>query len=78
MGLASALPEDAALRVRVTLDDVGDVTGDVASIRQIAKTPTVRIVFDAGQRASDYTDAISKLHSSAYIMGELIDSSSIG
>ncbi len=44
-------------------------------ISHLAKKPTVRVVFDEGAQPSDYVPALQKLHSVAYIMGTVLDSS---
>jgi hypothetical protein len=58
----------------VTLDNVSNPASELASLRQMAHTPTVRIVFDAGQDVTAYIGPINQFHSSAYIMGQLADS----
>jgi hypothetical protein len=59
----------------VTLDDVSNVNAELNSLKQLAHTPTVRIVFDTGEPPSYYLGPIQTLRTSAHIMGELVDSS---
>jgi hypothetical protein len=59
----------------VTFDDVGSVNAKVTSLSNIAKVPTVRVVFDKGTGASNYKTPIQRFRPEAYVMGELIDSS---
>lgn len=58
----------------VTVDDVSDVDAIVASSRSLARMPTTRIVFDEGQPASYYADAVNRMQPSSYLMGEILDS----
>jgi pheromone shutdown protein TraB len=53
----------------ITLDDVSNPAAELASLRQMAQVPTVRIVFDAGQDVLSYPGPIQQFHGSAYIMG---------
>lgn len=58
----------------VTLDDVSNINAIVASLTHLPYKPTVRVVFDPGMTAADYYPALVKLHSVAYVMGEIMDS----
>ena len=58
----------------VTVDDIANVSGIIASLKQIVYFPTTRIVFDGVNSASYYKSAIQQMNSSTYIMGELLDS----
>jgi hypothetical protein len=58
----------------VTLDDIANVSGIVASLKAVAHMPTARVVFDAGNAASYYKSAITQMRGSSYVMGELLDS----
>ncbi len=62
----------------ITLDDVSNVSDKVSSVRQIARFPTARIVFDPGMPATYYADPILQLRNVSYIMGQLADSSAMG
>lgn len=58
----------------VTLDDLSKLNGILISISKLPYRPTVRVVFDPGTSAADYYPALVKLHSVAYVMGEIMDS----
>ncbi len=58
----------------VTLADISNVTGTVSALRQVVQMPTARIVFDSQNSASYYRTAIQQMHSNAYIMGQILDS----
>jgi hypothetical protein len=59
----------------VTVDDVSNLTEILDSFKHFQRKPTTRIVFDVGTKPSDYSQAISTLQPSSYLMGELLDSS---
>ena len=59
----------------VTIDDVSKVSSELNALQQMAHKPTARIVFDTGEPASYYLGPIQTLGASAFIMGELVDSS---
>src|SRR6185312_2580947 len=59
----------------VTLDDVSNVTQEVASLQQLQRFPTARVVFDYSEKPAYYTSPLQKLRPAAYIMGEIADSS---
>ena len=61
--------------VGVTFDNVSKVAAKVTALSNIAKFPTLRVVFDAGTSPSDYSGALQKFRPVSYIMGELVDSS---
>lgn len=44
------------------------------SLASLARKPTVRVVFDYPQPASDYASAVAALHQAAYVMGQPLDS----
>ena len=58
----------------VTIDAVGNINKIVTSLSNLNIKPTTRIVFDEWQPASDYTNAVNKIHNVSYIMGEILDS----
>lgn len=59
----------------VTFDDVSNAAAGTYALQQIAKVPTVRVVFDKGEKASYYKGPITQFRSAAYVMGEVVDSS---
>ena len=58
----------------VTLDDVSKIDAIVTSLTRLPYKPTVRVVFDPGTTAAQYYPALVKLHTVAYVMGEIMDS----
>ncbi|MGT2510404.1 hypothetical protein [Cupriavidus basilensis] len=58
----------------VTLDDLSNLDAIVASLTNLPYKPTVRVVFDPGTSAASYYKALVRLHSVAYVMGEIMDS----
>jgi hypothetical protein len=58
----------------VTLDDVSNMSGILASLQRIPHMPTARIVFDYGQPPSYYAGPIQQIRPSSYVMGQLADS----
>ena len=58
----------------VTLDDLSKLNGILTSISKLPYRPTVRVVFDPGTSAAEYYPALVKLHTVAYVMGEIMDS----
>ena len=56
----------------VTLDDLSKLNGILTSISKLPYRPTVRVVFDPDMSAADYYPARVKLHSVAYVMGEIM------
>ncbi|RAO76082.1 hypothetical protein [Dyella jiangningensis] len=58
----------------VTLDDVSNINAIVTSLTKLPYKPTVRVVFDPGTTAAQYYPALVKLHTVAYVMGEIMDS----
>ncbi len=58
----------------VTIDDVSNVSGLVASLSALSTKPIARICFDAGKGPSDFASAISALSPVAYMMGQPFDS----
>jgi hypothetical protein len=59
----------------VTLDDVSNINAIITSLTKLPYKPTVRVVFDPGTTAAQYYPALVKLHTVAYVMGEIMDSS---
>jgi len=58
----------------VTVDDVSNLSGIIASLSALPKKPTTRIVFDEDQPPGAYTAAIRAIHPHSYILGEVLDS----
>ncbi|HWX66527.1 MAG TPA: hypothetical protein VNZ27_08905 [Rhodanobacter sp.] len=58
----------------VTLDDLSNINAIVTSLTKLPYKPTVRVVFDPGTTAAEYYPALVKLHTVAYVMGEIMDS----
>jgi hypothetical protein len=58
----------------VTIDDVRNVAGLVASLSALQAKPIARICFDAESSPSDFASAISAISPVAYIMGQPFDS----
>ncbi|MFC4763593.1 hypothetical protein [Dyella koreensis] len=58
----------------VTLDDLSNINAIITSLTKLPYKPTVRVVFDPGTSAAEYYPALVKLHTVAYVMGEIMDS----
>jgi hypothetical protein len=58
----------------VTIDAVSQLSAIVNSLSKLCKKPTTRIVFDEFVPATDYVNAVNKIHPVSFIMGELLDS----
>ncbi len=76
-GPVGAMPTGPVPLYGVTVDAVDDVPGVVDALAHLAHTPTVRIVFDEGMRASHYAAPVAAIRRVAYVMGELVDSSTL-
>jgi hypothetical protein len=74
---AGALPAGFAPLYGVTVDAVDDVDGVVDALRHLSRTPTARIVFDEGMGAQYYAAPVEAIRRVAYVMGELVDSSTL-
>jgi hypothetical protein len=59
----------------VTFDDVSNASAETNMLAHIARTPTVRVVFDKGTAPSYYEGSIQAFRPVSYIIGGLIDSS---
>lgn len=68
------LPQNPEKINGVTIDAVNGLNNIVSSINRHNKRMTVRIVFDEWQPASQYTNAVNRLDTTADIMGEILDS----
>ncbi len=59
----------------VTIDDPwSNISALTDALSNHTVKPTARIVFDQGIKAREYSDAISQIASSCFIMGEILDS----
>lgn len=58
----------------VTIDGINKINTIVNSLSSLCKKPTTRIVFDEWIPATDYQDAVNKIHNVSFIMGEILDS----
>jgi len=58
----------------VTIDGINNLNNIVNTIGHHSKKMTTRIVFDEWQPASNYTNAVNRIDSVSYIMGEILDS----
>lgn len=59
----------------VTVDSVSDISSVIAAEATLPRRATTRVVFDVHEPASSYRAAVSTLHVSSFVMGELLDSS---
>lgn len=60
--------------VGVTIDNIGNLSAILTSLKSISIVPTTRIVFDEFMPATYYKDATTKIRDASYVMGELLDS----
>ena len=58
----------------VTVDRVTHLSEIVASLSNLSKKPTTRIVYDPGKKAMEYRDATVAIGKVSYVMGEVVDS----
>ncbi len=58
----------------VTLDRINNLSSSVASLRNLSRKPTTRVVFDEGMPATYYTSALNSIYNVSYVMGEILDS----
>jgi len=68
-----ALPVSSPM-VGVTIDNIGNLSAILTSLKSINTVPTTRIVFDEFMPATYYQDTTSKIRNVSYVMGELLDS----
>jgi hypothetical protein len=61
----------------VTVDDISNLPAIVAALSALPHRPTTRIVFDPGEPPSYYAKAIEAIGAVSYVMGEILDSSSV-
>lgn len=76
-GPVGTLPAGPAPLYGVTVDAVDNVPAVVDALSHLSRTPTVRIVFDEGMDAPDYAAPVAAIRRVAYVMGELVDSSTL-
>jgi hypothetical protein len=70
----STTPFDGNRLYGVTIDDISGLNAIVTSLHNLCRRPTVRIVFDEWQPATNYTQAVNNIHNVSFIMGEILDS----
>ncbi len=58
----------------VTIDAINRINATVTSLSSLCMKPTTRIVFDEWIPATDYVNAVNKIHNVSFIMGEILDS----
>lgn len=58
----------------VTIDAINKINATVTSLSSLCMKPTTRIVFDEWIPATDYLNAVNKIHNVSFIMGEILDS----
>jgi hypothetical protein len=61
----------------VTVDDVSNLKAIPTSLGKLSKKPTTRVVFDEYVAASDYLNAVTAIQNVSFVMGEILDSSSV-
>jgi hypothetical protein len=71
---ASALAQVPSPLHGITVDSVKNLPEIVASIQNLSRKMTTRIVYDTGKKASDYRDATVAIGKVSYVMGEIVDS----
>lgn len=71
------MPAGPAPLYGVTVDAVDNVPAVVDALAHLSRTPTVRIVFDEGMDAPHYAGPVAAIRHVAYVMGELVDSSTL-
>jgi len=62
----------------VTIESVSNLAAVNTALSKHTKRPTTRIVFQKGDAPSAYTNAVSTLRNTSYIMGEILDSTALG
>ena len=72
-----AQPQQATPLYGVTLDSVDDLPTVLISLKNLARRPTARVVFDRDMAASDYASPVRNIHDVAGVMGEVLDSNSV-
>jgi hypothetical protein len=58
----------------VTVDRIDQVEETVGALRSLRRKPTARVVFDEDVAASEYREAVSRIHAVSFVMGEILDS----
>ena len=76
-GRVGVMPAGPVPLYGVTVDSVDNVPAVVDALSHLSRTPTVRVVFDAGMDAPHYVGAVAAIRDVAYVMGELVDSSTL-
>ena len=76
-GSVGEMPAGPVPLYGVTVDAVDNVPAVVDALSHLSRTPTVRVVFDEGMDAAHYVGAVAAIRDVAYVMGELVDSSTL-
>lgn len=58
----------------VTIDDISNISAQIAAIKTLPKVMTARVVLDPGTTPAYYAPALNSLKNTSYIMAELQDS----
>ncbi|MFM8313738.1 MAG: hypothetical protein ACKOA8_05580, partial [Deltaproteobacteria bacterium] len=61
----------------VTVDSIANIDTTVDALGTLSQMPMTRIVFDEWQPATDYAMAVSKIYAKSFVLGEILDSSSV-
>lgn len=71
-------PAPTGIMFGVTIDDIWtNLPGVVQSLSKFAVKPTARVVFDPGQSAANYRQALVAIHGVAGVLGQPVDSSAM-
>lgn len=70
-------PTPTGIQWGVTLDDVSNISGITNSLSHFAVRPTARVVFDPGQSANSYRNALVAIHAVSGVLGTPVDSSAM-
>ncbi|WP_316880126.1 hypothetical protein [Ralstonia wenshanensis] len=76
-GSVGEMPAGPVPLYGVTVDAVDNVPAVVDALSHLSRTPTVRVVFDEGMDAPHYVGPVAAIRDVAYVMGELVDSSTL-
>ncbi|WP_316874543.1 hypothetical protein [Ralstonia edaphi] len=76
-GPVGAMPPGPVPLYGVTVDAVDNMPAVVDALSHLSRTPTVRVVFDEGMDAPHYVGPVAAIRDVAYVMGELVDSSTL-
>jgi hypothetical protein len=76
--VASAAEAPPEFIYGVTVNDVSDVPALVGSLKALGQRPTTRVVFDSPEPATQYLEPVRQIKMVSEVMGEIVDSSSVG